>query len=375
MEHLKSRAEKKEIPEFSFVEINGMKLSNPHEAYTILYRALTGKKTTSHQAATLLEKRFASSSSAASSSSSQKSCVVLMDELDLLVTKKQEVLYSFFDWPNKTNSRLIVIAVANTMDLPERVLMNRVQSRLGLTRITFEPYNHSQLVAIVTNRLQGISGSFHVASLSPLSHRFAHSFLFLCSLSAFNPTALELCARKVSAVSGDARRALEICRRAVEVAEIRHKKDAASSALNVDSPAAVSEDGAAVPALVQMPDVDQALKAMFSASTVVAIRNASLHEKIFMSSIFMEQKRTGSPSCEYGGLCARHVAVCKMHSLDVPNATELASICVRLNISRLILLEGGVPERHQQVRLNVNEDDVAFAMRADVLVSKIMGLN
>jgi len=89
MEHLKSRAEKKEIPEFSFVEINGMKLSNPHEAYTILYRALTGKKTTSHQAATLLEKRFASSSSAASSSSSQKSCVVLMDELDLLVTKKQ----------------------------------------------------------------------------------------------------------------------------------------------------------------------------------------------------------------------------------------------------------------------------------------------
>jgi len=150
-----------------------MKLSNPQEAYAILYRSLTGKKTTPHQAATLLEKRFASSSPA--SASSQKSCIVLMDELDLLVTKKQEVLYSFFDWPNKTNSRLIVIAVANTMDLPERVLINRVQSRLGLTRITFEPYNHSQLVAIVSNRLQGISGLFY-----PF---FFFSFLFLLGYS------------------------------------------------------------------------------------------------------------------------------------------------------------------------------------------------
>jgi len=193
--------------------------------------------------------------------------------------------------------------------------------------------------------------------------------------SAFNPTALELCARKVSAVSGDARRALEICRRAVEIAELRHKKDAAANAISPDSAVTTEDGSSAAIALVQMPDVDQALKAMFSASTVVAIRNASLHEKIFMSSIFMEQKRTGAPSCEYGALCSRHVAVCKMHSLDIPNATELASICVRLNISRLILLEGGIPERHQQVRLNVSEDDVAFALRADVLVSKIMGLN
>jgi Cdc6-like AAA superfamily ATPase len=54
-----------------------------------------------------------------------------MDELDLLVTSKQTVMYNFFEWPNWLHSRLIVVAVANTMDLPERMLSNKVSSRLG----------------------------------------------------------------------------------------------------------------------------------------------------------------------------------------------------------------------------------------------------
>jgi origin recognition complex subunit 1 len=57
--------------------------------------------------------------------------VVLMDELDQLVTTKQDVVYNFFNWPTLVDSRLVVIAVANTMDLPERVMSGRVRSRLG----------------------------------------------------------------------------------------------------------------------------------------------------------------------------------------------------------------------------------------------------
>lgn len=57
--------------------------------------------------------------------------IVLMDELDQLVTPKQDIIYNFFNWPNLHNSRLIVIAVANTHDLPERVMSGKVRSRLG----------------------------------------------------------------------------------------------------------------------------------------------------------------------------------------------------------------------------------------------------
>ena len=67
--------------------------------------------------------------------------VVLMDELDQLVTTKQDVVYNFFNWPTLIRSKLIVVAVANTMDLPERVMTGRVRSRLGMNfqNICFTP--------------------------------------------------------------------------------------------------------------------------------------------------------------------------------------------------------------------------------------------
>ena len=65
------------------------------------------------------------------------SSVVLMDELDQLVTPKQDVVYNFFNWPTLVGSKLVVIAVANTMDLPERVMTGRVRSRLGESNICF----------------------------------------------------------------------------------------------------------------------------------------------------------------------------------------------------------------------------------------------
>jgi len=54
-----------------------------------------------------------------------------MDELDQLVTAKQDVVYNFFNWPNLPQSKLVVIAVSNTHDLPERVMSGKVRSRLG----------------------------------------------------------------------------------------------------------------------------------------------------------------------------------------------------------------------------------------------------
>lgn len=92
-------------------------------------------------------------------------------KLDLLWTRKQNVMYNLFDWPTRQHSKLVVLAVANTMDLPERIMMNRVSSRLGLTRMTFQPYTFRQLQEIVVSRIRG--------------------------MDAFEEDALELVARKV----------------------------------------------------------------------------------------------------------------------------------------------------------------------------------
>ena len=117
--------------------------------------------------------------------------MVLLDEVDLLCTRKQTLLYNLFDWTARPGTRLTVLAIANTMDLPERAFAGRVASRIGLTRTIFQPYSFRQLHTIVQARLREIP--------------------------AFDSEAIELVSRKVAAVSGDARRALDICRRATEV--------------------------------------------------------------------------------------------------------------------------------------------------------------
>jgi Cdc6-like AAA superfamily ATPase len=55
---------------------------------------------------------------------------VLVDEIDFLMTKKEEVLYQLFDWPHHSRSKLVTLAVANTLDFPEK-LTSKIASRIG----------------------------------------------------------------------------------------------------------------------------------------------------------------------------------------------------------------------------------------------------
>ena len=210
---------KEDYPDFNFYAMNGMRLTSPEQAYVEMWQQLTGNKATAEHAMKLLNTRFTTASPKRIPS------VFLVDELDMLCNRKQSVLYNIFDWPSKPESKLIVIAIANTMDLPERVMINRVSSRLGLTRQVFQPYTHTQLQTIVTSRLEG--------------------------LSIFQQDAIQLVARKVASLSGDARRALDICRRATEMAEAGGRER------------------------IRLEDVTRAHQEMFSSPKILAIRSAS----------------------------------------------------------------------------------------------------
>ncbi|KAL0955101.1 hypothetical protein HGRIS_004017 [Hohenbuehelia grisea] len=133
---LKRLAEDNETNPFNYVEINGLRISEPAAAYSLLWEAVSGHdaqkdghmKISSKESLKLLTKHF---STANARGPGGHACVVLMDELDQLMTTKQDVVYNFFNWPTLVGSKLVVLAVANTMDLPERVMTGRVRSRLG----------------------------------------------------------------------------------------------------------------------------------------------------------------------------------------------------------------------------------------------------
>ncbi|GAB6028894.1 Origin recognition complex, subunit 1 [Chamberlinius hualienensis] len=310
---LQKLSDNEELPSFKFLNINGMKLTEPRQAYVQIYTELCGQKVTPAHAVQLLNKHVDTSSN-----SNRESVVILVDELDLLWNRKQDVLYNLFNWPSKPKSSLVVIAIANTMDLPERIMKNRISSRLGLTRVTFQPYNFKQLQQILLSRL----------SLSDV----------------FDPDSVQFIARKVAAFSGDARRALEICRRAAELV------------------GSVSASPTKKPGCVGMAEADAALQEMFSSPKIEAIRNASLQERIFLRAVVCEFQRIGLEESTFNKIYDKHKLLCRVEGLHIPSSSEAMTICARLGSCRLLLLENGRNDILQRVRLNISTDDVTFAL-------------
>lgn len=148
--------------------------------------------------------------------------LLVLDEIDQLCTTRQEVLYTIFEWPALPGARILLVGIANSLDLTDRALM-RLNARCELKPrlMHFPPYTKPQIVEIFKSRLAEAQ-----------------------VLDVFPPVTLQLLAAKVSAVSGDVRRALDIGRRVVEIAEQQKcagEKEFNIKALELDGPKAEPE--------------------------------------------------------------------------------------------------------------------------------------
>lgn len=370
-----------ELDDFIFVEINGMKVTDPHQSYSLLWEALKGERVSPSHALGLLEREFDRPSPR------RVPCVVLMDELDQLVTKNQSVMYNFFNWPGLRHSRLIVLAVANTMDLPERTLSNKISSRLGLTRITFPGYTHEQLQAIISSRLSNVPG--HIV----------------------DPDAIQFASRKVAAVSGDARRALDICRRAVEIAETEVVEEANPLLATPSKRKKMREKAGEAAAdatekknmgKVTIGIVKQAINEATSSSLQQYLKSLPLSSKLFLAAILARTRRSGVSEWVLGdvldearklGLMAADNPSVQLNLLTnavwgpneqsaystspvkkglsttagekVPRVLAMGVAAAALAEAGIIGLEGRRGERVGKVRLNVGEEEVRLALRDD----------
>ncbi|KAL7264313.1 hypothetical protein ACSBR1_002292 [Camellia fascicularis] len=135
-----------------------------------------------------------------------KMMLIIADELDYLITKDQAVLHDLFMLTTFPFARCILIGIANAIDLADRFLPRLQSLNCKPMVVTFRAYSKDQIIMILQRRLMALP------------------------YIVFQPQALELCARKVAAASGDMRKALCICRSANEMlqAELRE------SACNLD---------------------------------------------------------------------------------------------------------------------------------------------
>merc|ERR1712232_641029 len=125
--------------------------------------------------------------------------VLIADEIDRLRTTDNHVLYSLFELSAIPNSPLILLTIANALDMTDRILPRLLNSHCEPTTLHFVPYTTSQIASIIKTRLQDLSDI------------------------VIEESVIEFCSGKVSAQTADVRSALEIMRTAVQYVQDKYE--------------------------------------------------------------------------------------------------------------------------------------------------------
>ncbi|CAL5334033.1 unnamed protein product [Camellia sinensis] len=173
----------------------------------------------------------------------------------------------------------------------------------------------------------------------------------------FQPQALELCARKVAAASGDMRKALCICRSAIEMlqAELRE------SACNLDF--SLAENGYSNQQTTPACDlIKQGIDITYRSPIMDTIQSLPQHQQIILCSA-VKLFCGGKKDTTIGELSKSYVDICKLTLIPPVGIMELSSMCRVLGDQGLLKLGQSREDKLRRVALKVDEADVAFALQ------------
>ncbi|KAI9995864.1 hypothetical protein PInf_012932 [Phytophthora infestans] len=309
---LEAQRDSGKLRNFAWVEVNGLQMPRPDVAYTVLWKALH-PPTTEEEDSELQPSRANVSAARRceilqrefhTKSSTRPMLLVLLDEMDFMLAGKNQVLYNLLEWQTSASAKLVLVGIANTMDLPER-LPTKIRSRLGGHRITFSAYTRAQLENIIQQRL--------------------------LQLDIFSEEAIQICAKTLAHQSGDVRQALSLCRKSAEVCLHRLTE--------LDRSAAATNKGEL---FVTGQDLHDAQQAVSVSAPMSRLRACSKFECTFLVALRMEVRSNATRGVNKSGaeleaVIERFAILCKTHSfVPIPRLRGLLFICDELERSGII---------------------------------------
>ena len=179
--------------------INCVSLKSATEALTNLSEAFCSVKGNAKTSKTSLAKLFTTKKT------NSEMHLVLLDEIDTLLKGDCETLYSIFEWAMHPSSTLILIGIANALDLTDRFLPRLKQRNVKPQLLPFLPYSPQQISTIISEKLRSLvtDGSTLESAFAPLMH----------------PAAVQLAGKKIASQTGDLRKAFSLVRRAIDQVE------------------------------------------------------------------------------------------------------------------------------------------------------------
>ncbi|XP_069386181.1 cell division control protein 6 homolog [Paralichthys olivaceus] len=269
--------------------------------------------------------------------------LLVLDEMDQLDSKAQDVLYTIFEWPYLPGSRLCLVGIANALDLTDRILPRlQARPRCRPQLLHFPPYSRQELAAIVQDRLTQASAD-----------------------GILDASAVQFCARKVSAVSGDARKALDICRRAVEIVESDERKKAATSEAETKE------------SRVSLPQVARVLSEVYgdrmaSQSGGSEGESFPLQQKLLVCCLLLLIRNGKSKEIVLGKLHEVYSRLCAQRQVSGVGQGECLSLCGLLESRGIFALKKAKEARLTKVNLKIEEKDVENALKDRTLLGSIL---
>ncbi|CUS13798.1 unnamed protein product [Tuber aestivum] len=283
--------------------------------------------------------------------------VVVLDEIDHLLTKDQEVLYSIFEWSLRRDSRLILLGIANALDLTDRFLPRLKARNLTPQLLPFLPYSAPQIAAVITSRLRSLlpDGNETPGDFVPFMH----------------PAAIQLAARKVAGATGDLRKVFDICRRAVELVESetrqkelkikqQQQQEEGSESLsemmkspvrqpltenmNLSSPrvliSTLSSLTIETAPRATIAHVARVSSSSFGGSSITRVKMLNLQQKAVLCCLATTEKSNGSVTIRK--LFDVYTALCKKERLIHPlSSTEFRDVVASLEVAGVVNMMAG----------------------------------
>ncbi|KAJ2963495.1 hypothetical protein NQZ79_g1546 [Umbelopsis isabellina] len=273
-----------------------------------------------------------------------------MKQIDHLLTKDQDVLYKIFEWASIPTSRLVLIGIANALDMTDRLLPRLRAKNCEPQLVNFNPYKVEEISAIIKDRLSSLNQEKDAPAI-------------------IQPQAIELCARKVAAATGDLRKALDVCRQAIEMAEAEAKKKATVTGKpavlgerksNSQSPAATTTPKVTIAHVVKVMNV------VFGSPSVQKIRQCNFQQKVALG-VMVIMRATPSKQKDQmtlGRFQEQYTTLCCVSDFITPvSRTELNDLVSMLDTTGLLTLAKAKEERQRKINIAVQDSEILQVIR------------
>lgn len=274
-----------------------------------------------------------------------KMVMLVLDEVDFLVSQKQTVLYRIFEWPAIKNSRIIIVGIANALNLADRELA-RLSAKFVPRLMHYKPYTREQIIQIFRSRLE--EGGV---------------------LDLFPATTIQLLAAKVAAVSGDVRRALDIGRRVIEIAEHDKSVDGIQQKIEAEIEPPTTEKP------VQIKEVLSVVNSVYGTSQTLGTEGDDafpLQQKLLICAVLLIMKNDKHKGITLGRLHDVYKKICTKRNLMALDQAEFTSLCSLVEVRGIIRLHKKKESRLSNVYMEWNEEEVHAAMKDKQLIAEIL---